>query len=461
MVKRIRVAVVAALGVATLVAGPVTTASAGTGKADPAVSDVAVSPSPVEVKGAETVKVTFTAETGGDASAVTGWIKPELGAETEFKLTRSDDLGSGKARWKYTKDFNRQFAPVKWTFRAVAGNSAAKSVEFTVKQVFETDFDDIAATPAVVREGGLITLGGVLRQNGTTGWAPLPNARVHLAFRPLGGSYDRLPGSVETNGQGRFWFKAKATRTGHWRAEYDGSPTSLGARSETDRVDVKAALRQSRIVDFGARPDPVDRGDRISVRGRLLLDTQYGWEGYRDRKVVILFRADDAYRWTAVATDWTDGHGRFGADLTATRSGDWRAEFAGAEGVEGAGSATGHVTVLTPGPAPERADSRIVRFNASPEPGRYGRYLTFTGSLQVRDGHGWEGYGAKVRLYFKPKGSHKWQYVKTTRAADSGRILTKAKTYRSGYWRFVFKGDHDFYGDTGASDHVKVVRHRR
>ncbi|GAA3089332.1 hypothetical protein [Streptosporangium carneum] len=458
MVKRIRVAVVAALGVATLVAGPVTTASAGTTKADPAVTDVSVTPNPVEVKGAETVKVTFTAETSGDASAVTGWIKPSLGVETEFRLARSDDLGSGKARWKYTKDVNRQFAAGKWTFRAVTANTAPKSADFTVKQVFETDFDDIAATPSTVDEGGRITLSGVLRQNGANGWAPLANARVHLAFRPLGGSYDRLPGSVETNGQGRFWLRAKAFRTGHWRAEYDGSSTTLGARSETDRVDVRGAVRHSRIVDFGAGPDPVDQGDRIGVGGRLQVDTGHGWQGHRGRKVFILFRADGESRWNDVATDRTDAQGRFGVDVTATRSGDWRAEFDGADGVEGASSVADHVTVRKPAPEPERGDSRITRFNASPEPGRYGRYLRFGGTLQVRDDDGWEGYGAKVGLYFKPKGSHKWQYVKTVRAAESGRVLTRARTYGSGYWKFVFKGDDDFYGDSSASDYVRVVR---
>jgi hypothetical protein len=459
MVKRIRVAVVAALGVATLVAGPVTTASAGTHTADPAVTDVSVSPNPVEVRGAETVKVTFTAETSGDAPAVIGWIKPSLGAETEFKLVRSDDLGSGKARWKFSKDVNRQFAPGRWTFRAVAANTAPKSTEFTVKQVFETDFDDIAATPSTVNEGDRITLGGVLRRNGADGWAPLPNVRVHLAFRPLGGSYGRLPGSVETNGQGKFWIRAKALRTGHWRAEYDGSPTTLGVRSETDRVDVRGAVRHSRIVDFGAAPDPVDQGDRISVQGRLQVGAGRDWEGYGGRKVFILFRADGESRWNDVATDRTDRQGRFGAEVTATRSGDWRAEFDGADGVEGVSSAADHVTVEAPAPAPERADSRIVRFNASPEPGRYGRYLRFTGALQVRDDDGWQGYGAKVGLYFKPRGSHKWQYVKTAWASDSGRVLTRAKAYASGYWKFVFKGDDDFYGHSSVSDYVRVVRH--
>jgi 5-hydroxyisourate hydrolase-like protein (transthyretin family) len=461
MVKRISVAVVAALGIATLVAGPVTTASAGTSIAAPVVTEVSVNPGQIVVKGSETVKVTFTAVTKDEtptspAPKVTGWLKPEAGAETAFELSKDADLGSGQIRWKSTKDFNRQSAPGAWTFKAGVG-SPAKSTGFTVKQVYETDFDDIAATPSVVNAGGWVTLSGVLRENGANGWAAVPNAKVDLAFRPLGGSYGRLPGSVETNGQGKFWLKARASRTGHWRAEYDGSATRLGARSETDRVDVRAQVRSSRIVGFGVRPDPVTEGDRLSVGGRLQLDTRRGWDGYGGQKVSILFRADGSSRWGQVGSDWTNRDGRFDVDATARRSGHWRAEFRGADGVKGSGSNTDHVAVRRPAPEPERAASRVTGFNASPEPARYRQYLRFTGKLQVDDGS-WEGYRAKVALYFKATGSTKWRYVKTTSANGSGKLYTKTRTYGSGYWKFVFNGDDDFYGDSSRSDYVRVRR---
>ncbi|MEV7006508.1 hypothetical protein [Streptosporangium sp. NPDC051022] len=106
-----------------------------------------------------------------------------------------------------------------------------------------------------------------------------------------------------------------------------------------------ATSRHSRIVGFGARPDPVVRGARIGVRGLLQLETGHGWKAYRGRKVFVVFRADDGSRWNDVTTVRTDGHGRFDVKVTATRSGDWRAEFDGADGVDGASSVAGHVTV--------------------------------------------------------------------------------------------------------------------
>ncbi|MGP3930136.1 hypothetical protein [Nonomuraea sp. KM88] len=55
-----------------------------------------------------------------------------------------------------------------------------------------------------------------------------------------------------------------------------------------------------------------------------------------------------------------------------------------------------------------------------------------------------------MSLYFKPLGSRTWQYVKTTWSSDSGRLYTKAKAWRSGHWRFVFRGDDDAHGDTSG-----------
>ncbi|MFF5207416.1 hypothetical protein [Streptosporangium sp. NPDC000396] len=223
-------------------------------------------------------------------------------------------------------------------------------------------------------------------------------------------------------------------------------------------VDVRKAL-DTKIVDFDASPDDVTKGDSIEVSGRLLRDSG-GWKGYGGQPVTITFRekGTDAYR--HVVKVGTGYDGGFRARVKADATGWWRAEFSGNGGAAGSVSDTDRVDVTAPEPEPEpeRADSRIIRFNASPEPGRYGRYLSFTGKLQIDDASGWEGYRASVGLYFKARGSHKWSYVKTTRSNGSGSIYTKARAYRSGYWKFVFRGDDDFYGDSSSSDYVRVTK---
>ncbi|MFF0308505.1 hypothetical protein ACFYSC_13805 [Streptosporangium sp. NPDC004379] len=258
------------------------------------------------------------------------------------------------------------------------------------------------------------------------------------------------------------WFASKTfdvkSRAGQWSflAIAHGEDGKEDSESGRFTVDVRRHQHlETRIAEFNAWPEPVRKGGRLNVNGRLLVDGRHGWHGYADRTVDILFRADGSSRWEKVGSDRTDRYGRFSESGTAERSGTWRAVFAGGHDVERAYSGTDHVRVLEP--EPERGASRVTRFNASPEPVRHGRYLSFTGRLQVDDS-GWEGYRAKVGLYFKPAGSSKWSHVRNTWSNGSGRLYTKAKAYRSGHWKFVFAGDDDFRPDSSGSDYVRVIR---
>ncbi|WP_141704128.1 hypothetical protein [Planobispora rosea] len=324
-----------------------------------------------------------------------------------------------------------------------------------------TKIVDFDATPDEVLKGkGIKVSGQLLKENEDKSWKGYADQEVAITFQARGTDAYRQVVKVKTGSDGSFSATVTAEETGWWRAEFAKTSAARDSVSQSDRVDVKEPPKfvYSRIVDFHVWPRTVDEGDTIHVRGRLQVETDKGWDGYRGQKVHIVFRADGASRWEHVVSDWTDRHGRFGADLDARASGHWRAVFEGAKGVKGSGSDAVHVTVREPEPEPEREASRVVKFNASPEPVRHARYLKFTGKLQVRDDWGWDGYRAKVGLYFKPKGSHKWYFVKNTWSTGSGKLYTKVKAYQSGYWKFVFKGDEDFYGDSSRSDYVRVKR---
>ncbi|GIH99270.1 hypothetical protein [Planobispora takensis] len=333
---------------------------------------------------------------------------------------------------------------------------AASSAE--VAALLDTKIVDFDATPDLVDKGDKIEVSGRLLQD-DKGWKGYGGQDVKITLRAKDTDAYQHIVTIKTNSDGSFKATVKAEVTGWWRAEFFATSAARGSVSDTDRVDVKTPPKfvYSRIVDYRAWPDPVDKGDTVHVRGVLQVDTDKGWDGYKGQKVHVLFRADGSSRWEHVASDWTDHHGRFGVNAEARTSGHWKAVFEGAKGVKGT-DRTLHVAVREPEPEPERADSRVAKFNASPEPVRYGRHLKFTGKLQVRDDGSWDGYRSKVGLYFKPKGSHKWYYVKTAWSNDDGKLYTKAKAYKSGYWKFVFKGDDDFYGDTSRIDYVRVKR---
>ncbi|WP_326823924.1 hypothetical protein [Streptosporangium sp. NBC_01756] len=279
--------------------------------------------------------------------------------------------------------------------------------------------------------------------------APGVSAWTSLDLKPS-------PHGVETRWTASKSFDAKST-TGQWSflaIAHSGDGKEDSTRGKFG-VELRKAL-DTKIVDFDASPDDVTRGHTLKVSGRLLRDAG-SWRDYYGQSVTITFRerGTDAYR--HVAKVRTGRGGWFATGVKAEATGWWRAEFDGHGGAKGSVSDTDQVTVRDPEPEPERADSRVIKFNASPEPVRYGRYLKFTGKLQVDDS-GWEGHRAKVALYFKAKGSHKWGYVKTTWSNGSGNLYTKAKGYRSGYWKFVFRGDGDYYGDSSGSDYVRVYR---
>ncbi len=442
MLKRIQAAIAAVvLGGAALVALPATAGAATA--AGP--SDLTVSPNPVVVAGGSGTTATFTykASQKGAARLV----------DRDGRAVPLDPapVGSGVYSARYGFTFDDE--PGVWKLQVRADGGTA-SKEFQVHWTTDLDFD---ASPDVVDRGGRIRLTGALTYLDGDGRQAYDGQKVDIAFKPVGGSYSRV-GSVTTDRNGRFSVDERADRTGWWRAEFAGADDAEPATSDSDRVDVRAAASRTRITGFDASPEPVDAGDTLRLRGRLEISGFAGWSGYPGQSVKILFKPAGGYRWQYVTSDRTDSHGRFAADVTARTSGWWRAEFEATGGGSYSASATDYVTVRVPRPVPPpRAGTRVILFNASPEPVKYHRYLTFRGKLQVWD-HGWEGYGhQKVTVWFKKAGGS-WHYVKTLWTNGSGKLWGKTTASASGYWKVVFAGNGEAGPSSSRSDWVRVKR---
>ncbi|ETK38100.1 hypothetical protein MPTA5024_00530 [Microbispora sp. ATCC PTA-5024] len=131
--------------------------------------------------------------------------------------------------------------------------------------------------------------------------------------------------------------------------------------------------------------------------------------------------------------------------------------------------------------------TRIVGFDATPEPVRKGHKLALQGKLQVAQCYGdwyyeWDSYVSvhggddycqdsrdywhdwhwlgqqDIDVYFLPSGSHKWKYVGTTESDPDGSFYTKVRALKSGTWGVRFDGTSRLKGSE-AYDYVKVVRH--
>ncbi|WP_214319891.1 hypothetical protein [Nonomuraea sediminis] len=452
MLQRIRVAAVAlAVGAGALALAPA--ASAATGAKAPGISDVGISPSPPIVVFDNPVTATFSFTTKGAGKAELQLKAPgDVSVGTPVTLTPSPH--GTETKWTGTRSFEAKDAG-KWSFLVIAhgdkDESSARGT-FEVRKALDTKIVDFDANPDLVSKGDLIRVSGRLLANGQ-GYG---GQNVTITFREKGTDAFRHVTTTTTRGSGWFSTKVRADSTGWWRAEFAGNKFARSSVSDTDRVDVKFRNRDSRIVGFDAYPEPVNKGDRLNFTGVLQAS---GWDPLPGERVSIFFRSGGSDRWEYVTSDVTGRDGRFRAAATAVESGWWRAVFRGDDGVNGSVSDADWVTVNQPTPPPAaKSDSRLIKFDAYPEPAKRGHYLRFKGKLQIDDAGTWEGYGAKVRLYFKPKGSSHWQYVKTVWSTGSGKIYTKAKAWKSGTWKMVFRGDADFYGDTSRLDYVRVKR---
>ncbi|SDJ99470.1 hypothetical protein SAMN05421874_104323 [Nonomuraea maritima] len=436
MLQRIRVAALAVvLGAGTLaLASPPATASA-TAASAPTITPVTLAPAaPVVVFDAD-VPVTFTFTT---RNAATASLKVD-GATVPVTSTPA----GGGLKWTGTKAFGPA-AVGRHTVVAATG-PASTSGSFDVVRALTTAFPDFDASPDSVERGDTVRLSGRLVAD-REGYA---GQTVAITFRERGTDAYREVAKVTTGRGGWFRTRVRAEATGWWRAEFAATATARAAVADADRVDVRRDL-DSRIVGFDARPQRVERGDRLTFTGALLVERRGGVPG---RRVSIEFKADGSRRWEHVTDVVTGRDGRFRALAQARVSGWWRADYQGGRGVDGSVSAADRVRV-----DPARAESRLVAFDARPEPVRRGRSLTMTGLLQAGSDGWWRGHRGKVALLFKPLGGTKWQHVKWVWSNGGGRLTTTTRAWSSGHWKFAFAGDARTRGDDSRTDYVRVRR---
>lgn len=464
MSHRIRAVVaVAALGTAALVAMPGAATAAPEGPRAPEITELNVSANPVVVTGKDTVTVTFTVTVAGMdgpeetvPQSVAAYLRPAgLGVEHRLTLDRSE-----QAEWTGSYEFDRRSPAGTWTLRAEAVRDGLKdeeSLDFPVRQVWETKIAAFDAGPEPAERGGALTVRGRLLINGVDGWRPYRGRDVAIAFSRTG---DRRTAETVTTARSDLdgWFQATvpARRRGYWWAVFSGVPGEAHpSAGGGDLVDVGPAVRRTRIVGFDAGPEPVDQGGALTVHGTLQVRSAAGWSGHRGQRVAILFKSDRAATWRRVAIARTDDAGRFRHRLTARESGWWRVEYAGGPRAAEADSRADWVPVRGLEPSGV-ARTRVVRFNAYPEPVPPGEFVRFRGAVQIWDGSGWAGYGRqKAALYFRPLGGS-WGYVKTVWTNSKGRFWTKTMSRGSGDWRILFAGNDEAAPSVSRIDRVRA-----
>ena len=117
---------------------------------------------------------------------------------------------------------------------------------------------------------------------------------------------------------------------GAWHAEVYGAAVPTGATTgddfvTTNQIRINISLKRPSRLTFNASPEPVKKGKKVTAAGTLKIDGK----AYANLSVVIYFKASGAKTWTVKGTAKTTSKGAYSRKFVATKSGTWKAVYAG------------------------------------------------------------------------------------------------------------------------------------
>ncbi|GMA25126.1 hypothetical protein GCM10025864_28850 [Luteimicrobium album] len=189
---------------------------------------------------------------------------------------------------------------------------------------------DAAPEPAAV--GETLTVNGKLTRYGqSTGkYAGYSGRKVDVYFDPAGAAPHTKVGTATTDASGRFTKKVTAKTTGVWSAEYAGSTYYAAVRSAGDSVTV---VKKKTRVSADASPEPVKKGAKVTVAGRLTHATAVRgtlrYTSYPHMTLTVWFDPAGAKGASKVATVTTSSSGTYSVKRTQSVAGTWSVRFAG------------------------------------------------------------------------------------------------------------------------------------
>ncbi|MEU8118789.1 hypothetical protein AB0C21_08765 [Spirillospora sp. NPDC049024] len=303
--------------------------------------------------------------------------------------------------------------------------------------------------------GDQVDLTGRLEREDHGGvWAPLAGKQVEIKFaKPAPDPAWTTLGRATTGAGGVFTFRISPSEDGAWSASF--ATDSLGwpadyrgyFRSEGRTPFQRVAYRTS-VTGFNATPEPVGRGENVKAYGRVLTQLADGrWIGAPGNASVRLQFSTDRKTWSTKGEVGVSGDGRFTVEGRADRTGYWRALVPKSDSTEQSVSGTDAVEV--------RYRTKILDFNAAPEPVKKGGTVTVMGTL-YRQTSKWYTYSGKtITFYFLPKGSSKWVYMGKQATDRIGRFRKGFKATKDGTWR-AYSGATSTYAKTYRDDYVDV-----
>lgn len=238
--KRIAVGLLSAVVSGSML---MTAGTASAARVDLSVRIDNVNPNPVVVRDGHDTRVTVEVRTT-EATRVELRLKPvsdQLRTQSaqEPKIIHEGDL------WRFTTSFDEDDFVGRWLATADAydkdGKKVTDTVNFSVKKAevkkADTRLYGFSASPSSVRKGRSVYFTGRLQVDGYY-WKGVRNEKVEIYFRSRGSSAWKYVTSDRTDWNGKFQAKGRASKSGEYRARFDGDRRLDDSSSRSDYVRV-------------------------------------------------------------------------------------------------------------------------------------------------------------------------------------------------------------------------------
>ncbi|MFE0508969.1 hypothetical protein [Streptomyces sp. NPDC058964] len=295
-----------------------------------------------------------------------------------------------------------------------------------------------------VKAGQAATVSGTAEVYVGGAWKPLAGANVDEVWESDLGSAGAHP---VTGADGRF--SGQLTMSSSGSVDVQVRSGTYVNWSPLQRVKVYVAKKTS-LTDFTAT---LDKYSELTAKG--VLHTGSSVPGYADNKVELQYSTDGKTGWKTMKTvvpgnSDPESGAPFKGTFDAPYKGYYRAHFEGSRNWQESYSKVVYA---------KRTPTRITGGNASPEPVRKGRTITYKGKLQYYSSGVWKAYaGQKVKILFRPKGSSTWYDMGNATTRSDGTFSRGCTASKDGTWVAVLLyPDSTHLVSSGREDYVDVT----
>ena len=300
------------------------------------------------------------------------------------------------------------------------------------------------ATDVYVKAGQPATVSGTAEVYVGGAWKPLVGAVVDEVWDDGDGGHG-VGSAPVTGADGRFSAGLTVPRTG--RVDVQVRTGTYLKYSGYQTVNVYVANKTS-LTDFTAT---LNKYSELTAKGMLITGRQMP----SSAGVELQYSADGKTGWQTMKTVTASGGEPetgmpFKGTFDAPYKGYYRAHFKGGRDFQESYGSVVHA---------QRTPTRIIDGNASPEPVRKGRTITYKGKLQHYTSGAWRAYGSqKVKILFRPKGSSSWYDMGNTYTHSDGTFSKGFTASKDGTWVAVLLYPTSTHlVSSGREDYVDVT----